>query len=56
MNNPAATQRDNNSAKYIFPLHRIKCIMKQDTYYAPKAEATSAMAKATEYFAEYFLE
>jgi hypothetical protein len=30
--------------------------MRQDSYYAPKTEAYSAMAKAAEYFADYFLE
>jgi hypothetical protein len=30
--------------------------MRQDSFYAPKVEATAAMAKATEYFAEYILE
>jgi phage shock protein A len=30
--------------------------MKQDPYYSAKVEATVAMGKATEYFAEFFLE
>lgn len=30
--------------------------MRQDQYYAPKTEAYSAMAKAAEYFADFFLE
>lgn len=30
--------------------------MKQDSYYSAKVEATVAMGKATEYFAEFFLE
>lgn len=33
--------------KYFFPLHRIKSIMKQDSYYAPRTEAVAAMAKTT---------
>ena len=42
--------------KSLFPLQRIRAIMKQDSYYSAKVEATTAMAKATEYFAEFFLE
>lgn len=29
--------------------------MRQDTYYAPKTEAYTTMAKAAECFADYFL-
>ena len=45
-----------SAPKNLFPLHRIRAIMKQDAYYSAKIEATTAMAKATEYFAEFFLD
>jgi len=34
INNPETYQQENQ--KFLFPLHRIKAIMKQDSYYAPK--------------------
>jgi hypothetical protein len=39
MNNPNYNEKnpENNANKYLFPLHRIKSIMKQDTYFTPKA-------------------
>jgi hypothetical protein len=40
-----------SAPKNLFPLQRIRAIMKQDPYYCAKVEATTAMAKATEYFA-----
>ena len=45
-----------NSNKHLFPLHRVKAIMKQDADYRAGAEAVSAMSKATEYFGQYVLE
>lgn len=55
INNPNGGQ-EQGGPKYLFPLHRIRAIMKQDTYYSAKVEATAAMSKTTEYFAEFFLE
>lgn len=53
LNNPGS---DLSTPKYFYPLARVKAIMRQDTFYAPKVEATLAMAKAAEYFTEYILE
>jgi hypothetical protein len=55
MNNPNHEGKDSLN-KYLFPLHRIKSIMKQDSFYTPKAEAVASMSKATEIFGEYLLE
>ena len=44
INNP---EKHHQEHKFLFPLHRVKAIMKQDPYYAPKVEATMAMAKST---------
>lgn len=52
LNNPS----NDITPKYFYPLARVKAIMRQDSFYAPKAEATIAMAKAAEYFTEYILE
>lgn len=52
LNNPS----NDITPKYFYPLARVKAIMRQDSFYAPKAEATMAMAKAAEYFTEYILE
>jgi hypothetical protein len=42
--------------KYLFPLHRVRAIMRQDPNYAPKAEAIASMEQATELFADSLLE
>lgn len=41
---------------YLFPLNRIKAIMKQDTNYTTSNDNITAMTKTVEYFAEYLLE
>lgn len=56
MKNPNAEKELDVDNKFFFPLHRIRSIMKQDKFYTPKTEAVTAMARATEYFGEYFLE
>lgn len=53
---PNFTKKGQTSNKFMFPLHRVKAIMKQDTAYTASTENISAMARATEYFGEYFLE
>ena len=47
MNNPQAQQSLLKSGEYTFPLHRVRAIMKQDTFYTAKAEAVATMSKAT---------
>lgn len=57
MNNPEIQQSSlTKMDDYALPLHRIRSIMKQDTYYAPKTEAVAAMSKATEHFAYLLLQ
>lgn len=55
LENPNAQAKDVTS-KYLFPLQRIKTIMKQDPNYAPKTDAVTTMSKATEYFGDFLLE
>lgn len=47
ISNPNAEKEIDPDNKFFFPLHRIRSIMKQDTFYAPKTEAVTAMARAT---------
>ena len=54
INNPE--EKHEGGSKYLFPLHRVKGIMKQDTLYTPKPEAVATMSYATEFFAEHLLE
>ena len=42
--------------KCFFPLHRVKSIMKQDSYYTTNTENVTSMTHAVEYFGEYLLE
>lgn len=45
---PNFKKRNKDQSKSsLFPLHRIKAIMKQDSFYTTSAENVSAMAKAT---------
>ena len=39
-----------STSKYLLPLHRVRAILKQDPFYAPKVEGTVAMAQAAEAF------
>lgn len=44
---PEGSQSEGSGPKYIFPLSRVRNIMKQDSFYSAKVEATAAMSKAT---------
>lgn len=46
----------NAASQTLFPMHRVRTIMKQDSYYTATAENVSAMTKTVEYFGEYLLE
>ncbi len=43
--NPNVVSKE--ATKYLFPLQRIRSIMKQDSNYNPKTEAFTTMSKAT---------
>ena len=53
IDNPNAQKQ---GSKYLFPLHRIRAILRQDTHYTPKTEGVTTMSKAAEYFGDQLLE
>ena len=53
---PNFKSKTDKGKSYLFPLHRVKAIMKQDSDYRPGTEAVATMSKAVEFFGEFLLQ